>query len=99
MNVEDGIVEAMASECYFEMDTYMKESDYNHLRAMLGYEEVHLEPGEYCIQTKPRIRPYLETFSGKHKIEAGGHVLSGNSYGALWTKRAQWSRLCDCDTG
>lgn len=76
MNVEDGIVEAMASECYFEMDTYMKESDYNHLRAMLGYEEVHLEPGEYCIQTKPRIRPYLETFSGRHKIEAGGHVLS-----------------------
>ena len=52
MNVQDGIVEAMASEAYFQMDTYMKESDYNRLRSMLGYEPVALSDGEYCIQTK-----------------------------------------------
>lgn len=76
MNVADGIVEAMASECYFELDTYMKESDYNHLRSMLGYEEVHLSEGEYCIQTKPRMVSYLKQFSTEEEIQAGGKNLS-----------------------
>ena len=76
MNVQDGIVEAMASEAYFQMDTYMKESDYNRLRSMLGYEPVALSDGEYCIQTKPRMKRYLKQFSRENQVEAAGRTYS-----------------------
>ena len=41
---------------YCRYDTYMKLSDYNHLRKMLGYTEVSLKEGEYSIHVKERIR-------------------------------------------
>ena len=41
---------------YCRYDTYMKLSDYNHLRRMLGYTEVSLKEGEYSIHVKERIR-------------------------------------------
>lgn len=41
---------------YYACDTYMGISDYNHLRAMLGYEEITLAPGDYLVQIKPRLK-------------------------------------------
>ncbi|MCM1118950.1 MAG: ABC transporter permease [bacterium] len=40
---------------YYSYDTYMGISDYNRLRAMLGYEEIALDDGEYLFQIKPRL--------------------------------------------
>lgn len=40
----------------FDYDTIMKASDYLALRAMLGYPEVSLKPGQYLIH----CMPYLE---------------------------------------
>lgn len=45
---------------YYEYDTYMKVSDYNHLREMLGYEPVKLEKGRYAIQIKERMVQFLD---------------------------------------
>ena len=41
---------------YCKYDTYMKLSDYNRLRSMLGYPEVSLGEHEYLIHLKERIR-------------------------------------------
>ncbi|MDR0964295.1 MAG: ABC transporter permease [Clostridium sp.] len=40
---------------YYDYDTYMKLSDYNRLRQMLGHEEVQLEKDQYLVQLSPRI--------------------------------------------
>lgn len=40
---------------YYRYDTYMGISDYNHLREILGYEEVELGGREYLIHMKPRL--------------------------------------------
>lgn len=40
---------------YYTYDTYMKLSDYNALREMLGYDTVSLADDQYALQTKPRI--------------------------------------------
>lgn len=71
MNVEDGIVETLVSESYFTYDTYMKESDYNHLRSFLGYPEIALKDGEYFIHTKPRLLEYMKSFARRKEIRIG----------------------------
>lgn len=40
---------------YYPYDTYMGISDYNHLRKMLGFEEVKLSDGEYLVHIKSRL--------------------------------------------
>lgn len=40
---------------YYQYDTYMGISDYNHLRRMLGYKEIILHSDEYLVQIKPRL--------------------------------------------
>lgn len=40
---------------YYPYDTYMGITDYNHLRSMLGLEEIHLSFAEYLVQIKPRL--------------------------------------------
>lgn len=46
---------------YCVYDTYMKLSDYNHLRRMLGYPEVLLQDNEYLIHLKERIQKEADT--------------------------------------
>ncbi len=46
--------------CYYAKDTYMGLADYNHLRGMLGYEEVALEQDEYLLQVKPRLEEEVQ---------------------------------------
>lgn len=40
---------------YYQYDTYMGISDYNHLRRMLGYKEITIHPDEYLVQIKSRL--------------------------------------------
>lgn len=47
---------------YFPNDTFMKLSDYNELRKMLGYEQVTLEKGKYLIHIKGRMKQNAERF-------------------------------------
>ncbi len=61
---------------YFDYDTYMKLSDYNALRHMLGKESVSLKAGEYLIQTKERLQSVFAEFAKKQQLEADGRVLS-----------------------
>lgn len=46
-------------DVYYEYDTYMKVSDYNVLRQMLGQEPVELQEDEYILQIKRRLEPEL----------------------------------------
>lgn len=48
IRTEDGV--------YCASDTYMRLSDYNYLRRMLGYEEISLEEGQYAVHIKKRLR-------------------------------------------
>lgn len=49
--------------CYCEYDTYMRLSDYNHLRKMLGYGAVSLDEDEYAIHIKKRVFKETQDFS------------------------------------
>ena len=48
---------------YFKYDTYMKLSDYNRLRQMLGYQPAVLLENQYLIHTKSRIKNMVEDIS------------------------------------
>lgn len=54
--------------CYCEFDTYMKLSDYNHLREMLGYEKISLGDNEYAIHIKKRVLGETGDFSGQLSV-------------------------------
>lgn len=47
---------------YFDYDTYIKLSDYNNLREMLGYKEVSLDKNEFIVQAKNGISTKLEEY-------------------------------------
>lgn len=55
--------------CYCEYDTYMKLSDYNHLREMLGYEKISLQGNEYAIHMKKRVLGETGDFSGELTVQ------------------------------
>ncbi|MCI8795402.1 MAG: ABC transporter permease [Dorea sp.] len=64
--------------CYY--DTYMKLSDYNHLRRMLGYSEVLIEDNEYLIHLKERIKNEVDTLSEDIVIEGSRGELKFAGY-------------------
>lgn len=47
---------------YFDYDTYIKLSDYNNLRDMLGYKEVSLGKNEFIVQAKNGVSTKLEEY-------------------------------------
>lgn len=65
---------------YCRYDTYMKLSDYNHLRRMLGYSEVPLKKGEYLIHIKRRVLSETGDFSDKLTVEGEKEQLSFAGY-------------------
>lgn len=67
---------AGGSSEYFDYDTYMRESDYNDLRKMLGKAPIRLGEGEYLIQTKERLRDDFQSFEKEERIAAGGKELT-----------------------
>ena len=61
---------------YYPFDTYMGISDYNHLRAMLGYDEIPLASGEYLVQIKPRLDKEVQEIGKDLQIaDASGQSL------------------------
>ncbi len=63
---------------YYPSDTYMGISDYNHLRAMLGYDEIPLASGEYLVQIKPRLYREVQEIGKDLRITdaAGKNLLT-----------------------
>ncbi len=68
---------------YYQYDTYMGISDYNHLRRMLGYKEITINPDEYLVQIKPRLYEQVQEIgkdlqigdaSGKSQLSFAGIV-------------------------
>lgn len=65
---------------YCRYDTYMKLSDYNRLRSMLGLKKVSLRDGEYLIHIKERIREEVETMKDEITVEGDAGELSFAGY-------------------
>lgn len=62
---------------YYPYDTFMKLSDYNYLRQMLGLEEIQLKDNQYCLHMKKRIYNSIEkNFIKQDKKLNNGNVLS-----------------------
>lgn len=59
-------------------DAWMKFSDYASLRAMLGYSEVSLAPGEYLIHCRPYLKDTIEECT--EPIQAGSATLSPGGF-------------------
>ncbi|MCI6465591.1 MAG: ABC transporter permease [Faecalicatena sp.] len=62
------------SDAYFNYDPYMKLTDYNHLREMLGYKKVALERDQYLIHIKGRLEAAADGFS-KKSLELNGEAF------------------------
>lgn len=60
---------------YFDYDTYMKLSDYNALRRMIGYEEVTLSEDGYLIHVKERMKEYMVKYRNEEKLVKEGKEL------------------------
>ena len=66
------------SSYYFKYDTYIRLSDYNRLREMLRLEPVSLEPDQYLIHTKKRLKKTMAAFCAKPlKIQNTDHTCTG----------------------
>ena len=66
---------------YCASDTYMRLSDYNYLRSMLGYEAISLGEGQYAVHIKKRLREQVATIgegldirdaSGENQLDCAG---------------------------
>lgn len=66
---------AVDDRIYFTHDTYMKESDYNNLRKMLGFGEIKLEENGYLLQVKERLKETLKPMT-EREIRVGGRSYS-----------------------
>ena len=60
---------------YYDYDTYIRLSDYNELREMLGYDAVSLAKDEYAIQIKSRMEKDLNEEILQRRIETGEGAL------------------------
>ncbi|MDC7287633.1 ABC transporter permease [Blautia schinkii] len=56
---------------YYKYDTYMRLSDYNRLRAMLGAEAVNLSADGYLLQTQERFVKLLEPMTEERCVIGG----------------------------
>jgi hypothetical protein len=61
---------------YFAYDTYMKISDYNALRQMLGLEPVKLADDGYLLHTKSKAANSFRKITQKGKLDIMGSQLS-----------------------
>ncbi len=65
---------------YFDYDTYMKLSDYNKLRHMLGYKEVSLYKNQFIIHCKDTIYKNLQNYFKNKNLNIDGKTLSYSGY-------------------
>lgn len=84
-SVRERAVEATGRMSHFSYqeflyDTYMKQSDYAHLRKMLGYEEVELKNDSYYIHCVPILHhEFTDEIARKTEYELAGYTLSAGS--------------------
>lgn len=73
-----GVGEYLDYRCYFKYDTYMRLSDYNRLRSMLGYKQIELQQDSYIIHAKQRIYDWVEEYSQRHlSISGKAYICEG----------------------
>lgn len=65
---------------YCRYDTYMKLSDYNYLREMLGYGPVSLKEDEYAIHIKKRVLEEAGDFAGYLNVQGKSGKLAFSDY-------------------
>lgn len=65
---------------YCRSDTYMKLSDYNYLRKMLGYQEISLKADEYALHIKNRVYRETGDFAGHLTVEGDAGELKFAGY-------------------
>ncbi len=65
---------------YCRFDTYMKLSDYNYLREMLGYGSISLRDDEYAVHIKKRVLREAGDFAGNLKVEGADGNLTFSGY-------------------
>lgn len=81
-----GIRQMLENESrYCTYDTYMGLSDYNHLRRMLGYDEITLSGKEYALQVKPRLEKEVQHI-GDDLILAGADGSPSLSCGGIYAE-------------
>ncbi|MCI8647088.1 MAG: FtsX-like permease family protein [Firmicutes bacterium] len=73
-------IEQTVDSVYCEYDTYMKLSDYNRLRQMLGLSKIELEENQYAIHLKERVLKETGDFSKSLNIKGNGRALSFAGY-------------------
>lgn len=66
---------------YYKYDPLMAYSDYTALRAMLGYNPVTLEPGQYIIHCMPYLENIMEDY--EQPVSVDGTMLTP---GAVYTE-------------
>ena len=65
---------------YFDYDTFMKESDYNRLRKMLGYKKVELSDDQYLIHCKDTIKTTMTNYFKNKDLDINGASLTCKGY-------------------
>lgn len=68
------------AEEYCKYDTYIKLSDYNNLRKMLGYQEITLSDSEYAIQIKSRLKKEAEDMPEALTVTGSDGPLTFSGY-------------------
>lgn len=69
----------------YEGDSVMRQSDYQHLRKMLGYPEAKLEAGEYTLHGMSYMQNVLKAY--QEPLTVGGHTLKpGGVYTEIFTQ-------------
>lgn len=77
--VYDETSDADSSE-FFEFDTFMKLSDYNNLRQMLGYEVITLSDAGFLVQAKVNTQTLLSRYFEDQTLHVGDQVLFCEGY-------------------
>ena len=63
----------------YKYDTYMRQSDYQKLREMLGYESVSLDPSLCYIHCMPALKQDFRAFIGKNiDLNCAGYSFASN---------------------
>lgn len=70
-NIDEGSDDAY----YFDYDTFMKISDYNKLRKMIGYNEVELSDKGFIVHAKNNLMSYLKKYFKNDKLAVAGKEL------------------------
>ncbi len=82
---------------YYPCDTYMGLSDYNHLRAMLGYEQIDLSQDEYLVHVKERLADQTQSIGETLRIRGtAGGAAAGTGLQHKDTPQEETAQMLRC---